>query len=84
MFGLSNRKTAGAVVVDGRHIADTSQCVHCGGHFKVIPGSGTKRGWCPKCKGVLCGGMTCMTRCVPFEQMLEKMEGKKHNFKTGI
>ena len=51
---------------------DTMQCVHCGRHWVVVPGSGRVRGWCKKCMGPHCG-KTC-ERCVPFEKQLEAME----------
>lgn len=50
----------------------TAQCVHCGGHFPIRPGSGTVRGWCMNCHGPVCG-KGCV-KCVPTEQMLENIE----------
>jgi hypothetical protein len=41
------------------------------------PGSGIKRGWCPDCKGTLCGAERCMKACVPYEAWLEIKEGAK-------
>jgi len=52
---------------------DTLQCGHCGRHFAVRPGSGTKRGWCLKCMKVTCGGPDCV-ECTPFEKRLEAWE----------
>lgn len=43
---------------------DTLQCVHCGLHWEVIPGSGRTRGWCMKCNGPHCGAAVCWV-CVP-------------------
>jgi hypothetical protein len=55
--------------------ADTLQCVHCGAHFRLAPGSGNVRGFCGfcmRCNGPICGPRC--RRCVPMEQQLENME----------
>ena len=51
---------------------DTLQCVHCGCHWQVKPGSGNVRGFCGKCNGPICGAK-CL-ECVPIERGLENME----------
>lgn len=50
-------------------VGGTMQCVHCGAHWTVIPGSGKKRGWCMRCNGPFCGAQC--EACVPVEQRLE-------------
>lgn len=75
MFGFKHG--VGAVIVGGRHVADTIQCVHCGMHWIPKPGSGTKRGWCPTCKGPCCGKDFCMKDCIPYEARLEIEEGTR-------
>lgn len=50
----------------------TVQCVHCGGHFPVRPGSGTVRGFCMSCGGLVCG--PGCAACVPAEVYLESLE----------
>lgn len=72
MFGHHQKN--GAVVIDGRHIADTVQCVHCGSHEEIEAGSGKKRGFCPQCQGFVCGKGECMRRCAPFEARIELTE----------
>lgn len=72
MFGYRNNKSA--VVVDGRLVAETAQCVHCGAHEEIIYGSGKTRGYCPDCKGFVCGLHECMRVCQPFEARLELTE----------
>lgn len=74
MFGFKNSN--GAVVIDGKHVADTIQCVHCGKHWIPKPGSGKVRGWCVSCNGASCGDTRCMD-CVPFEAKLEIAEGTR-------
>lgn len=50
----------------------TLQCVHCGGHFPVQPGSGRIRGFCGRCKGPVCG--PGCAECVPVELQLDNLE----------
>ena len=38
---------------------DTLQCVHCGRHWTVQPGSGKTRGFCNYHSGVTCGSPDC-------------------------
>lgn len=66
----------GAILVEGVEVAHTLQCCHCGGHFVSIRGSGIRRGFCLRCMAVTCGKPEC-DRCIPFEEQLEMMEGKK-------
>ena len=61
-------KAAGYIIIDDgftKQEYDTVQCVHCQRHWKVVPGSGRKRGWCFKCGGVTCGSKHCET-CIPL------------------
>ena len=77
-FAHSSRKPDGyarTVGPDGIEEADTQQCVHCGGIFHIVKGSGTRRGFCMRCMGVTCGSKDCDT-CIPFEAQLDHMEGK--------
>lgn len=67
-------KPSGAILLDGRHVADTLQCVHCGRHWVPQAGSGKIRGYCRSCDGPVCGP-SCAA-CVPFEQMLERIESR--------
>mgnify|MGYP001581023598 CR=1 FL=1 len=70
---VSAYRPAGAIIVDGHQVADTMQCCHCGEHFVMVRGSGRRRGFCLKCKGVTCGKDTCCA-CRPIEQRLEERE----------
>lgn len=54
---------------------DTTQCVHCMGHWAVEPGSGRTRGWCPRCGGPHCGAPACWT-CVPFMKQIAQQEAR--------
>jgi hypothetical protein len=72
----SIRKPNGAIMIDGMHIADTLQCVHCGMHWIPVKGSGRIRGFCTKCGGPTCGSHECM-KCVPFEKKLDLYEKGK-------
>ena len=77
MYEHSTRRAKGYAVwtEPGQRLIerDTLQCVHCGGHWLVEPGSGIKRGWCTLCSGPHCGGQGCWT-CTPFERRLEQEE----------
>ncbi len=55
---------------------DTLQCVHCGGHWSLEPGSGKQRGWCLKCNGPHCGRQNCW-ECLPFMKKLEEQERRQ-------
>jgi len=65
---------------DGKMIErDTIQCVHCGGHWVVEPGSKQVRGYCTKCDGPLCGQKHCLEHCIPFEKMIDTIERKSRS-----
>jgi hypothetical protein len=72
----SVRRPNGAIIVDGKQVADTMQCCHCGGHFVVVKGSGTKRGFCLACGKVTCGAPACDEH-IPFEKKLDQFERGK-------
>lgn len=58
------------IVGDGPVVErDTLSCVHCGGHWVVVPGSGRTRGWCMKCKGPTCGKQACCA-CRPVDALI--------------
>jgi len=71
----SDRRAAGVVIThdfNGREsMRDTQQCVHCGAHWVVEPGSGKKHAWCLKCAGNTCSSPRCRTICYP--------EAKRHD-----
>ena len=54
---------------------DTFTCSHCNGIQFIRPGSGTQRGYCYNCNHPTCGKERCLN-CVPFERMIEEMEGR--------
>lgn len=61
------RTEYGAITVDGRQVASTCQCCHCGAHFVFRRGSGTDRGFCMKCGRLTCGKPAC-DPCNPIEK----------------
>lgn len=63
----------GAIISDGRQIASTLQCCHCGRHFVSRKGSGVVRGFCLSCGHVTCGASKCDI-CIPFEKQLGIIE----------
>lgn len=75
---VNDRNYAGTILIDGRDVAITRQCCHCGSHWIAIKGSGRVRGYCSRCDGHTCGP-ECPTRrwgCVPFDVWLLAQEGK--------
>jgi hypothetical protein len=66
-------KQQGAIVINGREVAETRQCCHCGQHYVSVKGSGKRRGFCRYCFAVTCGAAACDV-CVPMEKQLEIME----------
>lgn len=88
MFVHSARKANGWLFgfhSDGKTTEhDTVQCVHCGCHWVVKPGSGTERGWCTSCHGPHCGSRQCFT-CKPLEKWLEEVEKQaSREFRLGV
>ena len=69
---VSVARPSGGILIDGKHVADTIQCCHCGSHWIPVRGSGIVRGWCHYCQGPICGAR-CAT-CVPAEKMIEALE----------
>lgn len=72
----SVRKAAGAILLDGQHVADTLQCCHGGEHWVVRRGSGIRRGFCMSCQKPTCGKPAC-DPCIPFEKKLDLVEKGK-------
>ena len=53
------RTAHAAFLVDGREVAHTLQCPHCGSHFVSRRGSGARRTFCLRCRAVTCGNPAC-------------------------
>lgn len=70
------RRPHGIVIVDGKEVATTLQCPHCGGHFVSRKGSGHRRAWCTKCQAVTCGSHAC-DACRPWLEGLERLMGRE-------
>lgn len=75
-------KADGAIIIDGRQVADTHQCCHCDQHFVSVKGSGIRRGFCMNCMHVTCGAPECHP-CIPFLKKLEQMEQKDRARREG-
>lgn len=67
-------KESGLIFIDSIEVATTRQCVHCGGHFVSVKGSGVDRGFCMRCQGITCGKEMC-DPCMPFEKQLDMADG---------
>ncbi len=75
---INDRRYAGTILVDGKDVAITRRCVHCGCHWVPIKGSGRKRSFCLRCDGHTCGPECPVARfgCVPFDVYLLALENK--------
>jgi hypothetical protein len=69
------RKPSGYILMDGKEVAHTLQCGHCGAHWVPIKGSGRVRGFCSKCNKVLCGAEKCLRYHIPIEVQLDFQDG---------
>ena len=67
------RRYSGTILLDGREVCQTLQCVHCQAHFLNVKIPGKVRGWCMNCNGPVCPKQSC-DACVPFEQWLTNVE----------
>jgi hypothetical protein len=70
------RKPHGIIFQNGKEVATTLQCPHCGGHFVSYKGSGIRRTFCVKCMAVCCGNLAC-DPCRPFARELEMNQGRE-------
>ena len=59
---------------DTKQEADYLQCAHCQYVWKVVPGSGEKRGWCYSCGQVVCGKPLCMKHCGSLRHFMRTIE----------
>lgn len=69
------RKPHGLIFVNGKEVATTLQCPHCGMHFVSRKGSGHRRAYCYKCSAVTCGSRACDT-CTPDAAQFEQFQGR--------
>lgn len=71
------RHPHGLIFVNGKEVAATLQCPHCGAHFISRRGSGHRRTWCFSCHAVTCGHPAC-DPCRPFVAALERSQGRMY------
>jgi hypothetical protein len=57
-------KPHGIIFVDGKEVAHTLKCPHCGGQFVSRAGSGHHRTYCFRHQAVTCGSASCSHDCV--------------------
>ena len=58
------RKPHGVFLVDGKEVAHTLKCPHCGAQFVSRRGSGHRRTYCMIHYAVTCGSDACSRDCV--------------------
>lgn len=73
LFKHALRRPHGALLQDGREVADLLQCCHCQYTWRYRPGSGRLRGFCYRCNAVTCGAPAC-DACVPAAERAEQDE----------
>ena len=61
----------GGIMIDGKHVADTLRCCHCGENWIPVKGSKRQRGFCLKCNDVTCSPGCA---CIPLEKRLDMIE----------
>lgn len=72
------RKPGGTIIIDGKEVAHTQMCAHCGGHFLSVKNM-TIRRFCQNCSQYTCGMPKC-DACIPFEKRLDMYEKGKLPF----
>jgi hypothetical protein len=58
------KKPHGIVFVDGKEVAHTLKCPHCGNQFVSRKGSGVHRTFCFRHNAVTCGSPQCSKDCI--------------------
>lgn len=58
------RKPHGLIFVNGKEVAHTLKCPHCGAQFVSRKGSGHRRSYCTIHQAVTCGSDICVRDCV--------------------
>lgn len=58
------RHPHGLVFVNGKEVAHTLKCPHCGAQFVSRAGSGHRRSYCLRHSAVTCGSDRCIRDCV--------------------
>lgn len=64
------RKPHGIVFANGKEVASTLMCCHCGKHWIPRKGSGIRRGLCMFSMQVLCGDQACFDKCTCREMLV--------------
>lgn len=67
------KKAAGAILINGKHVADTYQCNHCSAHRIFLEGV-NKIKICKGCKQQICESSLCAGDCIVLEARLEGWE----------
>lgn len=72
-ISIAVARAHGGILLDGKEVASTLQCCHCGCHWTPQRGSGRIRGKCMRCNALTCGRVEC-DPCDPWEAKMERME----------
>jgi len=73
------RKPHGLIFLNGKEVATTLMCPHCGMHFVSRKGSGIRRCYCMRCGEVTCGQRKCdpSIACNPIMAQMGMNQGRE-------
>lgn len=71
------RKPHGLVFVNGKEVAHTLKCPHCGAQFVSRRGSGHHRTFCFRHQAVTCGSAVCSRDCVDIYAIEGTLQGRE-------
>lgn len=71
------RKPHGLVFVNGKEVAHTLKCPHCGAQFVSRKGSGHHRTFCLRHQAVTCGSAACSRDCVDVYALEGTLQGRE-------
>jgi hypothetical protein len=71
------RKPHGLIFVNGKEVAHTLKCPHCGAQFVSRRGSGHHRTFCLRHQAVTCGSAACSRDCVDVYGLEGTLQGRE-------
>lgn len=71
------RRPHGIVFVNGKEVAHTLKCPHCGAQFVSRRGSGHHRTYCLRHQAVTCGSAACSRDCVDIYALEGTLQGRE-------
>ena len=72
---ISLRHPDGVILIDGKQVADTKQCPHCGGHY--FPEKGKMRLFCRVHGASVCDNFRCNMICEDYYSEVGQLSGRE-------